>query len=67
MGEYALELTIRLKAPKRWKHSTTEIVERILTDKAMPAIKAANSMAENWTIHGEPVEAVVEFREVIHQ
>jgi hypothetical protein len=64
VAEHSLELVIRLVAPKRWKPTTAEIVKRVLHDKAGDVISAAHMMAGEWSNHGEPVEVIVEFREV---
>ena len=61
MPEHSVELRICLVAPKRWKHTTVQLVERILKDKAKEAIQVAEGMAEGWTKHGEPVEVKVDF------
>ena len=62
--EYSLEFTIKLSAPKRWKHTTVNMVERVLREKAASAIGTAQGMAEGWTLHGEPVELEVSFKEL---
>ncbi len=65
MTEYSLEFTVRMTAPKPWNANTVMLMQRIFMDKGSDLAEMAQRFAAEWTKHGEPVEASVQFGEVV--